>query len=300
MKKRKHISVFDLINYFINILIVLIMVYPLYMVIIASFSDPKAVITGEVYFLPKGFTLDGYKNMLAEKKIWVGYRNTIIYVSLGVCYDLILTISAGYVMSKKYLPLRTFFTWFFFITMYVGGGMIPSYLLRKEMGLLENPLVLIIGNMSCYNMLIVRNYFSSSISDNLFEAASIDGASEIQRFLKIGLPLSKSIIAVIALWEAVARWNSYMSAVLYIHKREFYPLQLVVREILITNQMKMQAIMSSADASLADMEYAEYLQDLAQTMKYSLVFVVSAPLLIAYPFIQKYFVKGVMVGSVKG
>lgn len=300
MKKRKKISTFDVINYFFNLLIVLVMIYPLYVVVISSFSNPIEVVKGAVYLWPKGFSLDGYKNILAESRVWVGYRNTVIYVALGVCYDLVLTICAGYVMSKSYLPGRTFFTWFFFITMYVGGGMIPSYILRKNMGLLENPLVLIVGSMSCYNMLIVRNYFSNSISESLYEAAAIDGASELQRFKKVGLPLSKSIIAVIALFQAVGRWNSYTDALLYIHKKALYPLQLTVREILVTNEMIMEVILSDANATMEDIEYAKHLQELQQTMKYALVFIVSAPLLIAYPFVQKYFVKGVMVGSVKG
>lgn len=300
MKKRRRLSAFDIFNYSLNIFVMLIMIYPLYVIIISSFSDVSAVAKGEVYLLPQGFTLEAYTNVFKEENIWIGYKNSLIYMAIGVCYDTILTITCGYVLSKKYLPGRQIFNWYFFITMYVSGGMIPDYLMRKDMNLLDTRFVLILASMSCYNMLIAKNYFSSSISESLYEAASIDGASELQRFWRIGLPLSKPIIAVLALFQAVARWNAYRDAMLYVRNRAYYPLQLVLREILITSQLRLEAVLSDASATLEEIEAAEHLSHVAQSMKYSVVFIACAPLLIMYPFVQKHFVKGVMIGSVKG
>lgn len=296
---KKKISAFDFFNYMFNLLVAVIMIYPLYVVIISSFSEPSEVSAGNVYLYPVGFTLEPYINVFKESKVWLGYRNSIFYVFLGVIYDLVLTISCAYVLSKKYLPGRKFFNMFFFLTMFVSGGMIPSYLLIKNLGLLNNRLVLIIGSMSCYNMIVARSFYNSSISESLYEAAEIDGASEFQKFRIIALPLSKSIIAVVALFQAVGRWNSYMSALLYIYDREKFPLQVFLREILVTAAEKLQVVITDASSTEEAIEMAMREAEIAQTMKYSLVFISCAPLLIAYPFVQKYFVKGVMVGSIK-
>ena len=289
-----------MVNNLFNLLIALIMIYPLYVIIISSFSEPDAVTRGEVFLLPVGFTLEPYLNVFKEESLWIGYRNSIIYVFFGVLYDLLLTITCAYVLSKTYLPGRKFFNWFFFITMFISGGMIPSYLLIQNLGLLNNPLVLIIGSMSCYNMIVCRSYFMSSINESMYEAAAIDGASEIQRFIRIALPLSKPIIAVIALFNAVGRWNSYMNALLYIYNRNWHPLQVFLREILVTAERKLQAVLADSGATEDAIMRAMREAELAQTMKYSLVFIACAPLLIAYPFVQKHFVKGIMIGSIKG
>lgn len=296
--KKKKISLFDFVNITLVLLITIIVLYPLYYCIIASFSDPEQVSLGNTVFMIKGFSTEAYRNVLKEDQIWVGYRNTIIYTVLGTVYNLVLTIPIAYAMTKKYLPFRNLISWYFFITMYFSGGMIPTYLLMKDLKLINNPLVLVIGaGVSCYNMIVTRQYFSATIPQDIYEAAGIDGASEMTSFLKIALPLAKPILAVMALYYGVAHWNSYYNALLYIRDKEYYPLQLVLRGILITNQLAMNA------AETMDVETASYMlhkAQLAQTMKYAVVFIASAPLLIVYPFLQKYFVKGMMVGSVKG
>ena len=208
----------------------------------------------------KGFTLDAYKNILKEKQIWTGYRNTIIYTFAGTLYNLVLTIPAAYVLTKKDMPFRGFISWFFFITMYVSGGMIPSYLLIKDLGLINNPLVMIVGaGVSCYNLIVTRQYFSSGIPEDLYEAAYIDGAGDGRCFLKIAL-------------------------------------QQVLNKILTSNlELKLDETMDADMVAYALKQYHA-----AQGMKYSIIFVGSLPLLIAYPFLQKYFAKGIMIGSVKG
>lgn len=295
---RKKITIFDFVNTALVLLITLLVMYPLYFCVIASFSAPDQVALGKTMFTIKKFTVEAYANVLQEKQIWIGYRNTIFYTFFGTMYNLVLTIPIAYAMTKQYLPFRNVFSWYFFITMYFSGGMIPSYLLIKDLNLINNPLVLILGaGVSCYNMIVTRQYFSSTIPQDIYEAASIDGASEIISFTRIALPLAKPIIAVMALYYGCAHWNNYYNALLYIRDKEYYPLQLVLRGILITNQMAMNST-ESLDVETA--AYMLYKAQLAQTMKYAVVFIASAPLLIVYPFLQKYFTKGMMIGSIKG
>lgn len=297
-KKRKKKKLFDIVNNSLVILITFIIMYPLYFCIVASFSEPKQIAMGNTLLTVKNFTLDAYKYVFQEKQLWVGYRNSIIYTVLGTLYNLVLTIPAAYVLTKKDLPFRTAISWYFFLTMYISGGMIPTYLLIKDLGLIDNPWVLIIGaGVSCYNLIIARQYFSSSIPGEIFEAAHIDGASEWSCFTKIAMPLAKPIIAVMALYYGVGHWNSYYNALLYIRKSKYYPLQLVLRNILMTNELSLANI-ESADAETA--AYMVHRAEMAQGMKYAIIFIASAPLLIAYPFAQKYFTKGIMIGSVKG
>lgn len=297
IKKHKKVQLFDVVNNTLVILITLVILYPLYFTVIASFSDPNQVASGNTLFWIKDFTLDAYKNILKEESLWVGYRNTVIYTVLGTLYNLLLTIPAAYVLSKKYLPFHGIISWYFFITMYVSGGMIPGYLLIKELNLLNNPLVMIIGSgVTCYNLIVSRQYFSTSIPSEIYEAARIDGASEYKCFSSIAMPLAKPIIAVMTLYYGVGHWNSYYAALLYINKEEYAPLQLVLRRILMANQ-KLDMEMD------VDLEMAEYILQqvyMARGMKYAVIFIASLPLLILYPFLQKYFAKGVMIGSVKG
>lgn len=298
VKTHKKIQLFDVINVSLVFLITAITIYPLYFCIIASFSDPNQVSLGNTMFWVKDFTLDSYKYVIEEKQLWVGYRNSLIYLVLGTLYNLFLTIPAAYVLTKKYLPFRNVISWYFFITMYVSGGMIPTYLLIKDLNLIDNPLVLIIGaGVNCYNLIVTRQYFANNIPQDLYDAAFIDGASEWQCFSKIGMPLAKSIIAVMTLYYGVGHWNSYYNALLYIRKNDYYPLQLVLRNILISNQLSLNGL-DNADADT--IAYLVHRAQIAQGMKYAIVFIASAPLLIAYPFLQKYFAKGVMIGSVKG
>ena len=296
--KKKKTEFFDVVNTSLVVLITLIVIYPLYFSVIASFSGPKQVALGNTLLWVKDFSTEAYKYVLEEEQLWIGYRNSIIYLILGTLYNLILTIPAAYVMSKKYLPFRGALSWYFFITMYISGGMIPNYLLIKDLSLIDSPWVMIIGaGVSCYNLIVTRQYFSSSIPEDIYEACYIDGASELTCFTKIAVPLAKPIIAVMALYYGVGHWNGFYSALLYLRKSEYYPLQLVLRKILISNELSTAAI-ENADA--ATVAYLVHRAEMVQVMKYAIIFIASAPLLIAYPFVQKHFTKGIMIGSVKG
>ena len=298
--KKKKIGWFDVGNYIFMLFVLLITVYPLYFTVIASFSEPSAVASGEVIWKPVGFTLDSYKQVFAYKQIWMGYLNTIFYTVLGTAFNLFLTIPAAYAVSKKYLPYNKIIMGFFLVTMYFGGGMVPSYLLVKSLGLINSRAALVvISGISIYNLIVTRTYFSTSISESLYEASRIDGAGEIRTFLSIALPLAKPIIAVMVLYYAVAHWNDYFNALLYVSDQNLEPLQSVLRRVLIQNQnaldesLMQQSLQPGELLDSAKRAYAAY------TMKYTMVFIASAPLLAAYPFVQKYFVKGVMVGAVK-
>lgn len=297
MKQSKGDIAFDVVVIVLLTLILLIMIYPMYFILIASISDPGLVVSGKVFLYPRKVTMESYQMVFETKSIWTGYLNTVIYTVLGTMYNLCTLIPAAYVMSKKNLPGRGFFSMFFFITMYFGGGMIPTYLLMKNLGLLDTRWVLILGSVSCYNLIVARQYYQNSIPESLYEAARIDGASEFKCFFRIALPLSSSIIAVMTLFHAVGHWNSYYNALLYVHKADYYPLQLIMREILLLNQNVLEgAILDDPDAAT----WAIRRMWIAESMKYSIIFISCAPLLVAYPFVQKYFVKGVMIGSVKG
>ena len=297
-KRLKRYSAFDIINTTLVILITCILAYPLYFCVIASVSDPTEVNLGHTLLWVKGFDLEGYRRIMREEQIWVGYRNTIFYTVAGTLYNLILTIPAAYVLSKPKMHFHGVISWYFFITMYIGGGMIPTYLLIKNLGMINTPWVMFIGaGVSCYNMIVTRQYFSASIHPDIYEAAQIDGAGQGTCFIKIALPLAKPIIAVMALYYGVGHWNNYMTALLYVYKKELYPLQLVLRNILINSQLNFSDLQN---VTLEDLELALYKAQLAQTMKYGIVIVASLPLIMIYPFVQKYFVKGIMIGSVKG
>lgn len=301
-KKKKKYDAFDVVNILIMLLLLGIIIYPLYYTIIASFSSSQAVAAGDITFWPIGPNLKAYQQVFAYKQIWIGYANSIFYTVCGTCWNLFLTIPTAYALSKKYLPHRAIIMTFFLITMYFGGGLVPTYLQIKNMGLLDTRIVLIIlGGISIYNMIICRTYFSNSISESLYEAADIDGAGEFKKFLSIALPLAKPIIAVMVLYYAVGHWNSYFSAMIYTSSKELEPLQSVLRRILIQNESALDEAMfadqmaNSGEALKLAVERA----NLAYTMKYAMVFIASAPLLAAYPFVQKHFVKGVMIGAVK-
>lgn len=285
--------------YAVIALVVLMCAYPLYLTIIASVSDPYAVYSGKVNLIPHGFTLESYKLVFSNSMIWRGYANSILYTVAGTCFNLFLTIPSAYALSKKRMYGRNFLTTVFLITMYFGGGLIPTYLLYKNLNLINTRWILIIGGgISVYNVIVTRTYFQNNIPETLFEAARIDGANEFLTFFKLVLPLSAPIIAVITLYYAVGHWGSYFSAMIYTYDQALQPLQLVLRNILILNETAYTDALASGDATLiADASRQAYL---ALTMKYSLVFIASAPMLIAYPFVQKHFVKGIMVGSLKG
>ena len=276
-------------------LIVLVTVYPIYFVIIASVSDSSAVANGQVWLYPRELYLEGYKRIFEYEDLWRGYRNTIFYAAGGTALSLLVTISGAYVMSRRECMLNRPLMVYFTIPMFFSGGLIPTYLLISSLGLLNNPLVLILpGCFGIYNMIIARMFFQSSIPGELRDAAFIDGCGECGFFVRIALPLSKAIISVIGLYVAVAIWNDYFSALIYITDREYIPLQLVLREILISNSFDTR----SAGGGITNSALEQ--QRLRDLVKYCVMVVSTLPVICIYPFIQKYFEKGVMIGSIKG
>lgn len=292
MRIKKKISTFDIVMHIIAVILLVVITYPLILVLSSSISDPQMVSTGKVLLLPKGITFDGYTQIFKNKDILTGYGNTIFYTVLGTMVNLLVTVPAGYVLTKKTVPGNRFFMTLFMITMYFSGGMIPTFLLVNGLGLYNSRMVLIIlGAFSTYNCIICRSFFQS-MPKELEESASIDGCSVIGTFVKIILPLSKALIGVMVLYFAVGHWNSYFNAMIYIRDDMKQPLQVFLRRILILAQA--QADMEEAA------EYAQSLSNLEAQMRYAVIVVSSLPLLIVYPFLQKYFDKGVMIGSVKG
>ncbi len=301
IKRSRADVIFDTINIIIMLLVLAIMVYPIWFVVMASLSDPSAVSQGEVILWPEGFTWYSYINVFQSEKIWTGYWNSIRNTFLGTAFNLVLTIPAAYVLSKKRLPGRTALSLVFAFTMYFGGGMIPAYLNMKNLNLLDNTWTLVVvGGLSVYNMIICRTYFQTSIPGDLYEAASIDGASEWQQFVRIALPLSGPITAVIALYYAVGRWNEFYNAKIYLNDPDLMPLQMVLHNVLIGGQRLMDQMLADPNSSMEDIAEAAKKAYMAEGMKYATIFVSALPMLIIYPFVQKYFVKGAMIGSVKG
>lgn len=291
-KKSKADKTFDLILILISVCIMIVIAYPLYFVIIASFSQPEAVLGGKLRFLPIGFNLDSYKMVLSESKVWIGYRNTLLYTILGTAINLVLTTLAAYPLSRKDMPARTFFTFVISFTMLFGGGMIPVYMVVKNLKLTDTIWSMMIPNaIATYNLLVMKNYFQTSIPDELQEAAAIDGCNHFQTLTRVVLPLSTPILAVILLFYAVGHWNAFFNAVLYLRRQELFPLQIILRDILLQNSLE------AVGGDMTGM-YEKVMR--GETMKYALIIVASAPVIILYPFIQKYFVKGIMVGAIKG
>jgi putative aldouronate transport system permease protein len=254
------------------------------------------VSTGKIYLLPKGFNIEGYVRIFRDKEIMIGYRNTIFYTVAGTLVNLALTLPAAYALSKKDLVGRNVIMFFMAITMYFSGGMIPTYLLVKSLNLLNTWVVLlIIGAVSTYNLIVARTFFITGVPHELEEAAIIDGCSQAKTFLLIVLPVSKALIGVMALYYGVGHWNSFFSALIYITDRNKVPLQLVLREILIGEQMREEML----EEAMSDEMQLLRLQ-LTTLIKYGVIVVSSAPVMVAYPFLQKYFNKGIMLGSLKG
>lgn len=277
-------------------LILLIIIYPLWFIVISSFSSGKAVAAGEVFFLPVDITLDGYKAVLDHHLIMPSFKNSVIYMVCGTCINLFMTVITAYPLSRKDLIGRSKITLFFAFTMWFSGGMIPTFLLYRDLGMINTIWVMIIpGAVAMGNMVITRTYFSKTIPEELLEAAKIDGASDIGYLLKIALPLAKPILAVITLYYAVGHWNQFFAALLYITDQDKYPLQLVLRDILFQGETAFGG--DSGSLSIEDMAILENLQ---QILKYSVIVVSALPMMIIYPFVQKYFVRGIMSGSVKG
>ena len=293
-------KIFLITVYGVIILVTFACLYPMFFTVIASVSDPHAVYTGKVSFWPKGFSLTSYKLVFQNKGIWKGYANTIFYTIFGTVFNLLLTIPSAYALSKKKMYGRSFLMTLFIITMYFSGGMVPTYILFDKLQLINTRWILVIaGGLSVYNMVVARTYFQNNIPETLFEAARIDGSSEFRIFWQLVIPLSAPIIAVITLYYAVGHWSSYFNALIYVTDSDLAPLQLVLRRILILNETAYEDAMA-AGADTEILQNAAMQAQQAVTMKYSLVFIASLPMLIIYPFIQKFFVKGIMVGSLKG
>lgn len=286
-------KIFDAVSMLIFIIVTALVVYPLYFIIIASISNPDLVSAGKVMFVPKDISFQGYKYIFKDQRIWTGYFNTIKYTTLGTALALFITIPAGYALSRKDMIGSTIIMKFMIFTMYFSGGLIPTYLIIKNLGLIDTSLVLIIlGSFSVFNLIITRTYFASSIPIELQEAAEIDGCSIPRFFFSIVLPLSKSIIAIMLLYYAVGHWNSFFNGMMYIKNQELYPLQVILRDILLSGQ--------NFASESTDMEYILEMERISRTIRYGVIIVSTLPVLILYPFVQKHFVKGVMIGSVKG
>lgn len=293
IKKTLTDRIFDVFNVSFMILLLVVFAWPLWFVIIASFSNPEAVIRGEVLLWPKGFNLNGYMEILKYKQIWVGYKNSILYTLFGTILNMVMSVLFAYPMSDKTFALKKPLMVFFMISMYFSGGLVPMFLLLKNMHILNTPFVFVlVGAISIYNSLIIRSYFQNSIPGELNEAAILDGAGKGMYLVKVVLPLSKPVFAVVALYYAVGHWNSYTKGLYYIYDPELYPLQNILRELLTSSKM-LQDLMNDPEMYLEALETA-------RTMKYSVIIAAALPMMIMYPFIQKHFVKGVMVGAVKG
>ncbi|MFD0679015.1 MULTISPECIES: carbohydrate ABC transporter permease [unclassified Paenibacillus] len=283
---------FDAIIYTIAAVLLLIVIYPLLFVVSASFSDPGQVIAGNVWLLPKGVTLDPYVRVFENKSIWSGYANTIFYAVAGTAINIVMTLLAAYPLSRRDLPGGQLFTFIVMLTMFFSGGLIPTYLVVKALGMNNTVWAMLIpGAIATYNLIVMRTFFQNSIPFELQESASMDGCSYFRLLFSIIIPLSKPIIAVMVLFYGVGHWNAYFNALIYLKDHSLYPLQLILREILILNQTEN---MGFEGAGMAERVL------LAESIKYSVIIVSSLPVLLVYPFVQKYFVKGVMIGSIKG
>lgn len=285
--------IFNVINYTILILVTIIVMYPLVFVLSASFSDPQAVLRGEMLLWPKGVNLNSYVKIFQNKDIISGFTNTLVYTSLGTFINLTMTILAAYPLSRKDFVGRNAIMALLVFTMFFSGGLIPTYLLIKNLGMLNTLWVMIIPNaVSIWNIIIMRTFFQQSIPGELQEAATIDGCSNIKILTRIILPLSMPIIAVTILFYAVGHWNAFFNALLYLSDKEKFPLQLILREILIQGQTNDMVKMSTESAIKQQRE--------VEGIKYAVLVVANIPVLALYPFLQRYFVKGVMIGAIKG
>jgi putative aldouronate transport system permease protein len=293
-KKSRADIVFDIIIYAFSILVFLLVAYPLYFIIIASFSNSTLVSMGKVLLYPKGFSLFGYSEILKNDQIWVGYRNTIFYTLFGTFINLLFTLPAAYTLSRKEFCARRPLMLFFVFTMFFNGGLIPTYLLMKDCHMIDTIWVFIIPFcVNVFNLIITRTFFENSIPNDLYEAASLDGCSHIRYFLSVVLPLSKAVISVIFLYYLVAHWNDFFTGLIYIQSDSLQPLQIVLRNILLSNQVFAEGAGSGGAAG-------GYAQQYADQVKYGVIIVSTVPILLIYPFIQKYFEKGVMIGAIKG
>lgn len=292
LKKRSRADiVFDCVNFLILTAVMLAVLYPLYFIVIASVSDPVAINAGRLSFFPIGFNLDGYRKIFENQQIWTAYGNTIFYTVVGTAINIIGTMLIAYPLSRKNFFARKGLTAFIMFTVYFQGGMIPTYLLIQSLKLYNTRWVmLLLPAISVFNVIIARTNIQNNIPEELYEAAAMDGCSHFRYFSSIVLPLSKSIIAVLVLYYGVAHWNEFMNGLIYLQDQDLQPLQVILRNIMLQNQV----------SALDDIDSMLEQQKAAELIKYGLIIVSTVPVLVVYPFLQKHFAKGVMVGSVKG
>ena len=278
--------------YTVIILFLLVILYPIIFIISASFSEGSEVQLGRVYLWPVKPTLEGYRAVFSHRNIMTGYRNTILYTLGGTLINVVVAVLCAYPLSRRDMPIRGFFVFLFVFTMFFGGGLIPTYLLVNSLGMVNTFWALLIpGAMSVYNMIITRTFFQNGVPHELLEASQIDGCSDARYFFSILLPLSQAVISVISLYYAVAHWNSYFSALIYIRDKQLQPLQLILRSILLSTRVSLN--------EFEDPDLLEGKIGLEFLVKFALIVVSSAPIMCLYPFVQKFFAKGVMLGSVK-
>lgn len=271
----------------------IIVLYPCIFVISASFSSGSAVNTGKVVLFPVDFSLEGYKIVMNTKTVWIGFRNSLFYTIAGTAINIVMTVTAAYCLSRSDLPGRNFIMLLFTFTMFFNGGIITNYMLVRSLNMLNTVWALLIpGAISAYNLILCKTFIQNSIPLDLLEASKIDGCSDIRFFLRIVIPLSKAVIAVLVLFYGVGHWNQYFNAMLYLNDKQIYPLTIYLKEILMANQID--------PSTVTDPELQAIIEQTAAVIKYALIVVSTIPVLLIYPFIQRYFVKGVMIGSVKG
>ena len=297
MHKFKNYSLNDKIFYIVITVILtlffIMVLYPCIFVISASFSSGTAVQSGKVVLFPVDFSLEGYKTVFHTNTVWIGFRNSLFYTVVGTVINVAMTLTAAYCLSRHDLPGRNGIMLLFTFTMFFSGGLIPNYMVVQNLGLLNTRWSLLLpGAISVYNLIVARTFIVNSIPNELLEASQMDGCSDFMYYIKVVIPLSKAIIAVLVLFYGVGHWNAYFNAMIYLHNKELYPLTLYLREILMSSQID--------PSTVQDPELQARLADMVGVIKYSLIMVSMIPVLLIYPFVQKYFVKGVMVGSVKG
>lgn len=285
-------QIFNIFNTVFLSLVFIVTIYPIIYVVSASFSDSKALFSGKVFLWPVGFTFDGYKAVLQYSKVWVGFRNSLFYTSVGTMINLVVTVLAAYPLSRKDLFGRSKLIVFFAFTIWFSGGIIPTFLLVKNLNIYNTIWAMLLPSaLSVYNMLITKTYFENNIPNELLESAQMDGCNDFTFLIKIVIPLSKPVLAVITLFYIVSNWNTFFNALIYLSSESLYPIQLVLREVL---------MMSSTSEISANMELQSKSEFMAELLKYSMIVISSIPVIIIYPFVQKFFVKGMMIGSVKG
>ncbi|SER93479.1 carbohydrate ABC transporter permease [Butyrivibrio fibrisolvens] len=293
-KKISQDSVVYFINYILLALLLVAVLYPIIYIISCSFSSGNALMTGKVKLLPVEPTLQSYKAVFKYQSIWTGYLNSIIYAVVGTVISMVMTLLAAYPLSRDDFRGKKIYMFIILFTMMFSGGLIPTYLLIKNLGMMDTIWAVVLpGAVSAYNIIVARTFFANTIPKELYEAAEMDGCSDFRFFITIVLPLSTPIIAVLSLWVIVGLWNSYFGPMIYLNSQDKYPLQLVLRKILLLSQVNL-------NQSNIDPETIRKNQYLGEMLKYGTIIVSTLPLMIVYPFVQKYFVKGVMIGSVKG